>query len=111
MSVLCNERHVYERFRDRIEVSFAQPAAFEVELRTMARFARHYDAMLRPERLSDGQIARKLDRLNRFEVSTAYPFLLELLGHLEQKSLSRSQVLGALEILESYIVRRYLAGS
>jgi uncharacterized protein with ParB-like and HNH nuclease domain len=72
--ILCDETHVYARFRDRAQREFLESAAFEQELRTIARFADHYDKLLRPEKFADKEIAGAFLRLNQLEVSTAYPF-------------------------------------
>lgn len=106
--VLCNERHVYERFRDRIENEFAPAESFEQEIATLKNFAEYYDRLLRPEHESDSNIKNKLRRLNVLEISTAYPFLMMVYEAYDDKRLSRAEFEEVLDILENYIVRRYL---
>ncbi len=108
--VLCDEKHVYARFRDRAEKEFAETGAFEKELETIARFAAHYDKLLRPEKFENKSIVRALTRLNSLEVSTGYPFLLKASEALSNGQLSAVQFNQALETLENYMVRRYLVG-
>lgn len=108
--VLCNEEHVYARFRDRIEKEFATPDAFISEIGTLKYFADHYDHLLRPEHEPDPDIREALQRLNILEITTAYPFLLACYEGVRMGRLSREEFLESLHILENYIVRRYLAG-
>ncbi len=108
--ILCNEEHVYARFRDRIEADFSTTDLFEQEIMTLQRFATYYDRFLRPVQEKDFVIRQKLVRLNVLELSTGYPFLLALYDAYNGSTISKSQFLEALEILENYMVRRYLTG-
>lgn len=107
--VLCNEEHVYARFRDRIEAEFSTPQAFEAEIATLKRFAEHYDRLLRPEHESDQEISTCLKRLNVLEFSTGYPFLMAAYDSLKQNQLDRTDFLQGLSNIENYMVRRFLA--
>jgi uncharacterized protein with ParB-like and HNH nuclease domain len=109
--VLCNEEHVYARFRDRIERDFSQPDDFADELATLSRFAEYYNNLLRPEQVADNDIRNALIRLNILETSTAYPFLLAAYDAGYRGDLSREDFLEGLSIVENYIVRRYLSGA
>jgi uncharacterized protein with ParB-like and HNH nuclease domain len=105
---LPNEEHVYERFRDRIEKEFSSPAEFEQEIATLKNFAEFYDRLLRPEHETEERIRTALKRLNILEISTAYPFLLAIYEVYAQNKLTKEDFIEALDILENYIVRRYL---
>jgi uncharacterized protein with ParB-like and HNH nuclease domain len=107
---LPNERHVYERFRDRMEREFKEHADFVGELAILHRFANYYDHLLRPDNEPDKAIREQLKRLNTLEVSTAYPFLLQMYDAWKQEALSRADMLVGLQIIENYLVRRYLTG-
>jgi uncharacterized protein with ParB-like and HNH nuclease domain len=108
--VLCNEEHVYERFRDRIEKEFPTSARFETEVATLKRFAEYYDKMLRPDHEPDKKISFSISRLNTFEFSTGYPFLLAVYEDYFQTRLTKDLFLEGLQVLENYMVRRYIAG-
>ena len=107
---LCNEEHVYARFRDRIEHEFATPDEFITELVTLKRYARHYDRLLRPENEPNLTLRAALTRLNVLEIATGYPFLLAAYDAFQQGDLSEEGFLEGLMALENYLVRRYLAG-
>jgi uncharacterized protein with ParB-like and HNH nuclease domain len=106
--VLCNEKHVYARFRDRIEVDFNTADGFENEIITLENFARHYDGLLRPENEKNPDIRNELERLNILEFSTGYPFILAMIDAYDENKIDRNQFLDGLKLLENYLVRRYL---
>jgi uncharacterized protein with ParB-like and HNH nuclease domain len=106
---LPNERHVYERFRDRMESEFKSNSTFIGELATLHRFAEYYNRLLRPEKEPGSAVQQQLKRLHTLEVSTAYPFLLAMYDAFEQKRLQPYEFQDALQVIENYLVRRYLA--
>jgi uncharacterized protein with ParB-like and HNH nuclease domain len=106
--VLCDESHVYARFRDRIEKEFSGNGALEEELARIAVFAAHYDRLLRPAGFLDKQTANAIARLNALEISTGYPFLLRVCEALRQGTLSKESFFEVLGLLENYMVRRYI---
>ena len=107
--VLCDEKHVYARFRDRAEKEFSTAEAFEAELEGITQYAAHYDKLIRPEKFGEPAFERCMKRLNILEFSAGYPFLLHLIAAHTLGKVSKDQVVEALETLENYMVRRYLA--
>lgn len=106
-SVLCNEEHVYARFRDFMQKNFKNDNTFIEQLGVLKRFAKYYDKLLRPEKDVNAEL---LKRLNTLEISTAYPFLLAAYDAQEQNIISSAQLKELLQVLENYMVRRYIAG-
>ena len=107
---LPNERHVYERFRDRMEKEFKDHSDFVGELAILYRFANYYNNLLRPEDEPNTHVREQLLRLNTLEVSTAYPFLLRMYDAWKQNTLLSKDMVAGLQLLENYLVRRYLTG-
>lgn len=107
--LLPNQDHVYARFRDRMEKDVSSEGFIE-EIDTLCRFAIYYNYLLRSENEKDEDIQIRLSRLNVLEISTAYPFLMVMYDALEQNTINRDEFLEGLDILENYLVRRYLAG-
>ena len=108
---VVNENHVYSRFRDRAEREFTDTASFEAEIKRLWQFARHYDALLRPDqsRLLNG-IQCLLNSLNILEAQTAYPFLLRLLEAFEGNHITDDQLQSCLRTVENYLTRRFVVG-
>jgi uncharacterized protein with ParB-like and HNH nuclease domain len=108
--VLVNERHVYERFRDRMEKEAHNTDEFIKEIIILKKFANYYDRLLRPEHETNETISIKLRRLNILEISTAYPFLMMVYEYYEDGKIDLQEFSETLKILENYMVRRYLVG-
>lgn len=108
--ILFNKDHIYARFRDRIEKEFNTIDSFFGELDTLKRFAGYYDRLVRPEKENDIEIRESLFRLNILELSTAYPFLLAAYEAMNSGTLTKEAFVQGLQVLENYMMRRYLAG-
>jgi hypothetical protein len=63
---------------------------------------------LRPENEADKDIQQALQRLNILEFSTGYPFLLAVYDAYDRHTIDKNQFIEALNILENYMVRRFL---
>jgi uncharacterized protein with ParB-like and HNH nuclease domain len=109
LEILVDERHVYARFRDRVEKTFETSAEFEAELSVMKGFANHYNVLLRPETAGSPELQNALKRLNKLESGTAYPFLLALLDAHYKEAITSEDLLLVLATIENYMVRRYLS--
>ncbi|MCY4018819.1 MAG: DUF262 domain-containing protein [Chloroflexi bacterium] len=106
---LSNEKQVYARFRDYMENNFASDEKFIQELGKLRRFAKFYDKLLRPENEPDKEIRGGIQRLNIVVESVSYPFLLYLYELQTDGTITNSEFVNALRILENYGVRRFLA--
>ena len=104
--VLVNQEHVYSRFRDRGEVMSV--AEFEQELTTLKRFAGYYDRLLRPQHEPNREVRQQLERLDVLESTTGYPFLLFMYDEWQQGRLAGDEFQDGLELIETYMVRRFL---
>jgi len=94
---------VYYNLRDYVE----QKDAVE-ELKILSRFSTYYAKILELVSESDQAIARAIHRLNRLDVTTAYPFLLACYDDYIHQTLSREEFLEVLKVLENFIVRRFV---
>lgn len=108
--VLINEDKVYEQFRNRVELNFPGPEQFIEEIKSIVTYAKYYYSFLNPDKEEDKEIRYWLERMTKLEVSTAYPFLLALFHAKDSNTQIKEQLIQAFEILENYLIRRYLAG-
>ncbi len=104
---LPRQGSVYAQFRDRAEKIFPDQPDFIAEMARLKRFAAYYDHLLRPNTETNEAISRQLERLKILEVP-AYPFLLRMYEAEYQGEINQQEFLAGLEMLENYIVRRYL---
>jgi len=108
--VLYEERNVYEEFRNYAERNAKETATFKQFIGRVARYAGHYDRLLRPAHEPDQETASALSSLSLFDQSASYPLLLEAYEALSNGLISRQQLNDMLKVLEGYFVRRFLCG-
>ena len=77
-------------------------------LKDLARFAGYYQKLLYPEKEPDTNIQKSLFRLNRIEVTTAYPFLLNCYDDYAQNKISVDEFVAILKVIENYMIRRFV---
>ncbi|MDB5308571.1 MAG: hypothetical protein JWO38_2773 [Gemmataceae bacterium] len=77
-------------------------------LEEVAAFSRYYAKLLDPAQEKSRKIADRLARLNRFEATTAYPFLLNVYHDYETKKLPEVDFVAVLDVLEAFLIRRFI---
>lgn len=86
-------------------------AEIPTALTKFSRFSSHYLRLRFPEdKEHDAQIKEHIKRLNDWEVDVAYPFLMQLMDKYISKVVTREQLLEALRMIESFVVRRTICG-
>src|SRR6185437_8498494 len=79
-------------------------------LKKLAKYSEYYAVLLRPESAPSAKLRERLVRLNRLEVTVAYPFLLSVYADFACGGLSETAFVAILDILENFIVRRFVCG-
>jgi uncharacterized protein with ParB-like and HNH nuclease domain len=79
-------------------------------LQEIAGFADLYAKLLVPGLEPSENISRQMHRLNRIEVTTAYPFLLNVYHDFSVGSLSESEFAEVISLLENFMIRRFVCG-
>lgn len=102
-SSVIKQSDVYFSLKERVSKSEAM-----AYLKDLARFASYYQKLLQPEREANLEIRRSLLRLNRIEVTTAYPFLLNCYDEYDQGSLSSAEFVSILKVIENFVIRRFV---
>lgn len=102
---VVKESDVYSTLKERVENSERDSRA---HLEDLVRFAGHYDVLLHPEKAPTAAIRQRLERLQRFEVTVAYPFLLPMYADFAGGVLTAEQLCGVLDVIETYVVRRFV---
>ena len=77
-------------------------------LTDLARFAKYYEILLYPEKEPNILMQQALKRLNRLEVTTAYPFLLNCYHDYIQNIISVDEFVRSLKIIENFMIRRFV---
>ncbi len=79
-------------------------------LREIAHFSKYYQKLLQPTNEASSKIQEALIRLNRLEIATSYPFLLNCYHDYDRGDLSHDNFVEILHIIENYIIRRSVCG-
>jgi len=76
-------------------------------LMDMHTFSGYYLILLEPKKYEqNNEIKKRLARLNRWDVKTTYPLLLNIYRDYKENQISANDFCGVLDIIESYIIRR-----
>ena len=100
---LVKQTEVYVTLKNRLGESDVLEA-----IKELAVFATYYARLLRPSEEPSKTVRSALERINRLEITTIYPFLLSCYRDFSQGSLSAEQFGTILDRLENYLVRRFV---
>ena len=77
-------------------------------LKELKKYSVYYQRLIYPEFEPDVELQKYLRRLNRIEVTTAYPLLLNFYGNYIDEKINKSDFVIILKILENYLIRRFV---
>jgi len=101
---------IYRAQQARLHAIEGDEAAVEAEVHELARRANLFQRIVRPSAEHDPTVRAALERLDRWGASTIYPLLLHLLDLRSEGMCSSAEVAEALSYVESFLVRRMIAG-
>jgi len=103
---------VFEGMRDHIDVQITRHSRTVVQvIEELNRFSEYYACLCWPERHEPcAEIAKRLRRLNQWEVDVSYPVLLDAYDKRRTGVVSEDDIVEFLEMIESYVVRRLVCG-
>ncbi len=96
---------IYDAVKNRLASLTAEGVVDE--LLDIRAYSDYYQRLVAPSHEPNPAIQRRLHRINRWEINTAYPFLLKIYDDYEHGRLSASDVCKILDAIESYVVRRF----
>jgi len=77
-------------------------------LKELKTYSGYYQKLIYPEFEPDIEIQKYLRRLNRIEVTTAYPLLLNFYSNYADEKINKVEFINVLKTLENYLIRRYV---
>ncbi len=77
-------------------------------LKDLCIFSEYYSRLLKPEREPKEIIRKYLCRLNRLEVATVYPFLLNCYDDWMKNRITEQEFVSVLQVIENFILRRFV---
>jgi uncharacterized protein with ParB-like and HNH nuclease domain/alkylated DNA nucleotide flippase Atl1 len=101
---------VFRRHQDRLEKMPGGEQAIEEAVRDLAVRARQYKRIINPDAEEDLQLRAGLSRLRRWGAQTSYPVLMAAYDLRERGLLPIEGLREVVSYIESFLVRRQLAG-
>ena len=77
-------------------------------LNSLNEYSMYYRNMKYPENISDKDLRVRFERLNRIEVTTAYPLILYVYGEFAHNNISKEQFCEVIDVIENYLIRRFV---
>lgn len=103
-----NKNKVYAEFKSLY--SNKKEDAYHQELENIKSLSVHYKKLVNPSTVSDANIRKELEYINRLEINVAYPFLLQVFEDAENGLLSKEDLIKILKLIQSYAWRRFVVG-
>ncbi|MBS1640193.1 MAG: DUF262 domain-containing protein [Bacteroidetes bacterium] len=77
-------------------------------LSKLKKFSVYYQKLIYPELETEIHLQKYFRRLNRIEVTTAYPLLLNFYSNYADGKISKDEFITLLSTLENYLIRRFV---
>ena len=103
------ESDVYYRLKKKVD-EIGSRSALSV-LNELVKYSEYYAEFIHPEKEENNEIRNGLEKLLRFRVTVSYPFLLNVFNDYYSGAISDIEVVEILNIIENFIVRRYVCGT
>lgn len=103
-----NKNKVYQEFK--ILFQEKDEAGFNQELEDIKSLSFHYKKLVNPTTVTDKQVRKELEYINRLEINVAYPFLLQVFEDLENGLIETSDLISILKLIQSFSWRRFIVG-
>jgi uncharacterized protein with ParB-like and HNH nuclease domain len=103
-----NKSSVHAQFKERFPA--LQYEDLEALLEELKILSRHYYKFINPDEESDPDIRRQLHNVEQLEINVSYPFLLQVFSDYENELINKAQLLGVMELIQSFVWRRFILG-
>lgn len=100
-----NTGDVYGVLKDKID-----KLGIDECLQQLEKYSEYYGFLLKPETVEDEEIRKSLQMIKRLDISTSYPLLLNFFALYDEKAISKKEFISMLEVIENYIIRRFVCG-
>lgn len=101
--IIIKQNDVYYALKERVS-----PTNAIDYLKELQRYSVYYQRLIYPEFEPDFELQKYFRRLNKIEVTTAYPLLLNIYGSYSENKISKAAFISILKTLENYLIRRFV---
>lgn len=77
-------------------------------LTELKKFSVFYQRLKYPASEPEPELQRHFNRLNRIEVTTAYPLLLNFYNNYDSGDINKEEFVSILQVIENYLIRRFV---
>jgi len=98
-------KRTYSNLKSDLETNSAKSA--ETELKKLREYSVYYSRLISPDKEPNSELLKRFIRHNRWEIGTAYPFLLNIYKDYQDQKISDEVFCQILEIIESFVIRRF----
>jgi uncharacterized protein with ParB-like and HNH nuclease domain len=103
-----NKNKVYSEFKSLY--TNKKNEAYHQELENIKSLSIHYKKFINPTTVTDTNIKKELEYINRLEINVVYPFLLQVFEDTENGLLEKDELIKILKLIQSYAWRRFIVG-
>ena len=103
-----NKGQVYESFK-RYVADKKQPEALEAIIKEIVHYSKHYVRIALLEE-ADRELHNCLEDIHALSVEVVFPFLLGVYEDYTQGRIEKTEAIGILRLIESYVFRRAICG-
>lgn len=100
---VVKQNEIYFVIKERINNQQALPY-----LKDLTRFANYYVKLLNPNLEEQETIRKYLHHINRLDIATVYPFLLNCYDEWTQQKITQEEFINILKVIENFIIRRFV---
>jgi len=100
---IIKQNDVYYALKERVS-----PTNAIDYLKELQKYSVFYQRLIYPELEPEDDLQKYFRRLNRIEVTTAYPLLLNFYGDYIANTISKADFITILKTLENYLIRRFV---
>ena len=104
---LVNARALYNEVKNRADEKCKTSEELIDFIAGIGRFAGFYKRIISPDLEPSKAIRNRLERLNRWGVTVAYPLLLNLYDDYTASRISEAEFVSLIAAIESFVVRRF----
>lgn len=107
-----NKKKVYKEFKKYCSDNQIEKESkdFTELLEDLKQKSKSYHYLINPHKIKDDLIRRHIDYIKRIELSVSYPFLIFVYSDFENDIIDKKDLIGVLELLQSYVTRRFVVG-
>ena len=95
---------VYDVIRRRTFQKSSDAADIMMDMKV---YSEYYEKIIDPTKELNNMIRRRLERLNRWGLTTSYPLLLNLYHDLSHDKINAEQFCEIMDVIESFVIRRF----